>query len=241
MEKANSRERRTILLVEDDESLRLGLSDLLVFHGFAIDAVGGLEPARTLLKTRVYDLVILDLMLPDGEGFNLGAELRAQDPDCILLFLTARDAEDDKIRGLSLGADDYITKPFSSRELVLRVTNILRRSHKLPQANQIVAIADIQIDTATCMMTRPSVQSPIKLSKREVGILVYLNSCRPGAASRADILRNVWGYSRSKNIETRTVDIHIAKLRRKIELDPKTPQLLVTDRGDGYRLSVEGQ
>lgn len=228
--------RRSILLVEDDEALRLGLSDLLTFHGFAIDAASALEPARTLLRKHVYDLVILDLTLPDGEGFDLGTELRAQDPDCILLFLTARDTEQDKIRGLSLGADDYITKPFSSRELVLRVQNILRRTHKLPQENQIVRFADVEIDTASGLMKRASAQTPCKLSKREIGILVYLHSCRPGFASRADILRNVWGYSRSRNIETRTVDIHIAKLRRKIELNPKSPQLLLTERGDGYRL-----
>ena len=241
MGKTIIRQRRSILLVEDSEPLRLGLIDLLAFHGFAVDAAETIAAARRLLKGQVYDLVILDVMLPDGEGFDLGVELRAQDPDCILLFLTARDGEPDKIRGLSLGADDYITKPFSSRELILRVQNILRRTHKLPQENQIVKIADIEIDTLSGLMRRASAELPHKLSKREIGILVYLLSCRPGAASRADILRNVWGYSRSKRIETRTVDIHVAKLRRKIEKNPKSPELLVTERGDGYRLMAGEQ
>ncbi len=239
VEHKESPARQSILLLEDDEALRRGLVDLFIFHGYEVDAAATVEAARRLIGTKVYDVAILDWMLPDGDGVSVGKQLRSHDPECTLLFLTARSAEADRVQGLSLGADDYVTKPFSSRELVLRVQNILRRTQKNLTAENLIRCSGIEIDTLRRIVHRPGDAVSTQLSKRELEILLYLHSCAPRAVSRGDILRNVWGYSRSMKIETRTVDIHIAKLRKKVERDPGHPSLILTERGDGYRLEVE--
>ena len=236
MELLDSQERLNILILEDDHALRQGLTDLFIFHGFSVDAVSSVETAKRLLSSKVYDAAILDWMLPDGDGVELGTFLREHDPDCSLLFLTARCGEMDRIQGLACGADDYVTKPFSSRELVLRVQNILRRAHGPTAAGKVVEIGSLQVDTLRRLVHLPWQERPVELSKRELETLLYLHSRASLPTSRADILRNVWGYNRSLKIETRTVDIHIAKLRKKLEQDPAHPKMILTERGDGYRL-----
>jgi two-component system response regulator RegX3 len=196
----------------------------------ADDGKTGLEKAIT----GDYALILLDVMLPFIDGFAICNKIREQDKNQPIIMLTAKSSEEDIITGLTLGADDYIAKPFSIRELVLRVNTVLKRSRLQIHENPILKIADMQIDTANLIQI--NAENPCSFSRRELEILHYLqdNSERP--ISREELLEHVWGYKQADAIETRTVDIHIAKLRRKIEVDPKQPELLVTVRGEGYRL-----
>jgi len=151
-----------------------------------------------------------------------------------VIMLTAKSSEQDIITGLTLGADDYISKPFSVRELVLRVECVLKRSLKQVEQVAIMNIGNIRIDTAN--LQQLDTNNPQKFTHREIEILHYLQQHALRPVPREELLEKVWGYRQSENIETRTVDIHIAKLRRKIEVDSKQPQYLLTVRGEGYRL-----
>ena len=153
--------------------------------------------------------------------------------------MTAKSSEEDIITGLTLGADDYIAKPFSVRELVLRVNTVLKRSLQQYPENSILKIGDIEIDTAN--LIQKNVDKPCSFSRRELEILHYLQSNTQRPVSREELLEQVWGYQQADAIETRTVDIHIAKLRRKIETNPKQPEYIVTIRGEGYRLLQASQ
>ena len=227
-----------LLIVEDEQAIARGLSDLFVFHGYevklAMDGLEGLEMA----VSGDYALVLLDVMLPSLDGFNVCDKIREHDLNQPIIMLTAKTSEEDIITGLSLGADDYIAKPFSVRELVLRVESVLKRSRKLKkQAGYLVVGGAIQIDVANLVGKRgDQADAALAFTRREVEILQYLqeNSDRP--VSREELLEQIWGYAKAAHIETRTVDIHVAKLRRKIELDSKNPQFLVTVRGEGYKL-----
>ena len=223
-----------LLIVEDEQAILQGLVDVFVFHGFAVDSA---EDGKTGLEkalTGNYALILLDVMLPFVDGFTICNKIRDQDKAQPIIMLTAKSSEEDIITGLTLGADDYIAKPFSVRELVLRVHSVLKRSHPQDQENTILQIGRMQIDCANLIQINSD--QPCSFSRRELEILRYLqtNSHRP--VSREELLQHVWGYHLADAIETRTVDIHIAKLRRKIERDPKQPQYLVTLRGEGYRL-----
>ena len=223
-----------LLIVEDEQAILQGLVDVFVFHGFAVDSA---EDGKTGLEkalTGNYALILLDVMLPFVDGFTICNKIRDQDKDQPIIMLTAKSSEEDIITGLTLGADDYIAKPFSVRELVLRVHSVLKRSQLQNKENTILQIGQMQIDSANLIQINSD--QPCSFSRRELEILCYLqnNSQRP--VSREELLQHVWGYHLADAIETRTVDIHIAKLRRKIECDPKKPQYLVTVRGEGYRL-----
>lgn len=188
-----------------------------------------------------YDLVILDVMLPSVDGFTICNEIRQHDRDQPVMMLTAKTTEDDILTGLTLGADDYISKPFSVRELVLRVEAVLRRSQKWrQQESQFMVGDDICIDTHNLVGYRANASRDsncdIPFTRREIDILQYLRQHADRPISREELLVEVWGYERADTIETRTVDIHVAKLRRKIEPDPKHPAYLVTIRGEGYKL-----
>ena len=224
-----------ILIVEDEEAIRSGLIDVFVFHGYEVDSAATGPEGLDKALTGKFDLILLDIMLPGMDGYEICNEIRSRDRDQPIIMLTAKTSDEEIIQGLKLGADDYVAKPFSIQQLVLRVEAVLRRSQVgIDQAKTISLANDVQIDTEN--LTGRNGTDQLTFTKREVEVLAYLaaNSSRPVA--REELLTKVWGYARNLEIETRTVDIHIAKIRRKIESDPKEPTSLVTVRGAGYRL-----
>ena len=230
--------RIRILVVEDEEAIRTGLIDVLVFHGYEVDsAATGPEGLKKAL-TGKFELILLDIMLPGMDGYAICDEIRAIDRHQPIIMLTAKTSDEEIIQGLKLGADDYVPKPFSIQQLVLRIEAVLRRSQVGQEQARTLNIGNISIDTEN--LSGLNGDEEIAFTKREVEVLSYLaqNSERP--VSREEFLLKVCGYARGLDIETRTVDIHIAKLRRKIEVDPKEPARLITVRGAGYRLVTEG-
>ena len=226
-----------LLIVEDEEPIRVGLTDLFVYHGFEVDAAadgpGGL--AKALSGT--FDLILLDIMLPGLDGFAICDRIRAVDRSQPIIMLTARTADADIIQGLRLGADDYVAKPFSVTELVLRVEAVLRRSGGSEQGSDVLRLGDLELDVRNLTGRRGPEEIPF--TRREVAILTYLAAHAERPVSRDELLNKVWGYARDCGLETRTVDIHIAKLRRKIEENPSDPRRLMTLRGVGYRLVID--
>ena len=226
-----------ILVVEDEAAIRDGLVDVLVYHGFAVDAVGDGRDGLQKALSGQYELLLLDVMLPGRDGFAICDEVRKVDRDLAIIMLTAKTSDEDIVNGLALGADDYIAKPFSIAQLVLRVKAVLRRSRALAAAAaQIKLAGDVEIDVQNLSGRRG--KEPLTFTRREMEILEYLQRNTQRPVSRDELLTRVWGYDRTAEIETRTVDIHVAKLRRKIELDAKEPRSLITVRGAGYRLLV---
>ena len=228
-----------ILVVEDEEAIRTGLIDVFLYHGYKLDSSDNGPDGLKKALAGAFDLVLLDVMLPGMNGFDICNEIRQHDRDMAIIMLTAKNSDEEIIRGLKLGADDYVAKPFSIAQLVMRVEAVLRRSRvSLEQASTIDLCGDIQIDTEN--LCGVSGSEELAFTRREIDILKYLalHSSRP--VSREELLTGVWGYARDLALETRTVDIHIAKLRRKIERDPKAPVNLLTIRGAGYRLMTQG-
>jgi len=226
-----------ILVVEDEAAIRDGLTDLLVYHGFEVDAVGDGRDGLQKALSGQHDLLLLDVMLPGRDGFAICDEVRKVDRDVAIIMLTAKTSDEDIVNGLALGADDYIAKPFSIAQLVLRVKAVLRRSRALAAAAaQIKLAGDVEIDVQNLSGRRG--KESLTFTRREMEILEYLQRNTQRPVSRDELLTRVWGYDRSAEIETRTVDIHVAKLRRKIEVDAKEPRSLITVRGAGYRLLV---
>jgi two-component system response regulator RegX3 len=227
-----------LLIVEDEEAIRAGLVDVFVYHGYDVDfAASGPQGLDKALSGR-FDLVLLDVMLPGMDGFEICNRIRAQDRDQPIIILTAKAADEDIIQGLSLGADDYVAKPFSVAQLVLRVQAVLRRAGIGAERDATISLGeDVEIDCRNLSGHR--CDEALSFTRREVELLQYLQMHSQRPVSREELLARVWGYSRNLDIETRTVDIHIAKLRRKIEPDPAQPRYLVTVRGAGYRLLAE--
>jgi len=182
--------------------------------------------------------VLQRIMLPGMDGYEICDRIRAVDRNQPIIMLTAKTSDDEIIHGLKLGADDYVPKPFSIQQLVLRIEAVLRRSQVGQEQARTLSIGNVEIDTENLSGLNGSEE--IVFTKREIEVLSYLarNSERP--VSREELLLKVWGYARGLDIETRTVDIHIAKLRRKIEADPKQPERLITVRGAGYRIVMDG-
>jgi DNA-binding response OmpR family regulator len=224
-----------LLIVEDEAAIRTGLVDLFVYHGYEVAAVGdGREGLARALRER-FDLVLLDVMLPGMDGFSVCQGIRESDPDQAVIMLTARSADEDIVQGLSLGADDYVAKPFAVAQLVLRVQAVLRRTCPELNGDRVIRLHDgSEIDTRSLCLRNPA--GEIRLTRRETELLQYLAEHGDRPVPREELLARVWGYGPELGIETRTVDIHIAKLRRKIEADAKQPVHLVTVRGGGYRL-----
>ncbi|MCZ6856083.1 MAG: response regulator transcription factor [Gammaproteobacteria bacterium] len=226
-----------ILVVEDEPAIRTGLVDVLTFHGYDVtsaeDGISGLEHA----VTGRFDLILLDIMLPGMNGFDVCNAIREIDKEQPIIILTAKVSDEDIVRGLRLGADDYVAKPFSVEQLVLRIAAVIRRT-QTPEVEEIVLTAkghmDVVIDTRNLNGKRGN--ETIHFTRREMGIIAYLNAHGKRPVSRDELLTEVWGYAKNLDIETRTVDIHIAKLRRKLEPDSKNPVHLITVRGAGYRL-----
>lgn len=227
-----------ILIVEDEAAIRTGLVDLLVYHGYEVDtAADGLTGLDKALGG-MYDLVLLDIMLPGMDGLEICERIRSKDREQAIIMLTAKTNDEDIIEGLSLGADDYVSKPFSVAQLVLRIQAVLRRSRIGVETENHIRLGDnFELDTRNLSGHRG--QKTLTFTRREMEILRYLNANSERPVPRDELLSKVWGYAKNLDIETRTVDIHIAKLRRKIEPDPSQPRHLVTVRGAGYRLLVD--
>jgi DNA-binding response OmpR family regulator len=224
-----------ILIIEDEAAIRTGLIDVFVYHGYDVDFSGhGVEGLDKAL-TGKFDLILLDVMLPGMNGFEVCNRIREKDRDQAIIMLTAKSNDEDIIEGLSLGADDYVAKPFSVAQLVLRVKSVLRRTRNGMVQNQMIKLGDnLSIDCQNLAGQRED--EKLSFTRREIEILQYLQRHSNRPVPREELLSKVWGYANHLDIETRTVDIHIAKLRRKIEADPVGPQFLITVRGAGYRL-----
>lgn len=222
-----------ILVVEDEEPLAFGIRDALQHAGFEVEVVhDGTRALETLAENR-FDLVVLDIMLPGQSGLDVLRKLRESRDDIRVLVLTALADESDVVRGFELGADAYMSKPFSPRELVARVTaQFRRREMDTAPPPRLDLPGGITVDLARLEVHRDG--EVVALTPREGDILEYLVRHRDRVVTREDLLLDVWHY-RNANVETRTVDIHIVGLRRKVEPDPSKPALIQTVRGKGYR------
>jgi len=227
-----------ILIIEDEAAIRTGLVDALVYHGFGVDSEADGRSGLERALSGKFDLILLDIMLPGVDGFAICDEIRKADRRQPIIMLTAKTSDDDIITGLSLGADDYVAKPFSVAQLVLRIKAVLRRATIGVDSERFIELDErIRIDLENLNGTNGD--DEVTFTRREADLLRYLHANSDRPVSRDELLNKVWGYDRNAAIETRTVDIHIAKLRRKIEPDPQTPRFLVTVRGAGYRLAGE--
>lgn len=223
-----------ILIVEDDAALLQGLMDVLVFNGYEVrgvpDGKAGLEAALA----GPCDLVLLDLMLPGLDGLSICREIRRQKPNQAVVMITARGAEDDIVAGFKAGADDYIPKPFSLRELMVRVEAVLRRAGKNAAPLEL-ALGGIRFDglhlVAECR------GRAVEITRREMDIVAYLHRNSDRIVGKKELLTEVWHYA-DAGIETRTVEIHMLKLRKKIESLAGEGPFITTVRGEGYRLDV---
>lgn len=228
-----------LLIVEDELAIRTGLVDVFTFHGFDVDYAEDGDTGLSKALSGHFDMILLDVMLPKKDGYEICSAIREHDRQQPVIMLTARNTDDDIIHGLSLGADDYVAKPFSITQLVLRVQAVLRRSGFDEKADHHIHLKEgPSIDTANLCVDIDG--QTIAFTKREMEILQYLHKHNDRPVPREELLHKVWGYEQDLNIETRTVDIHIAKLRRKLETDPKQPAFLITVRGGGYKL-LSGQ
>jgi len=225
-----------VLIVEDEPNMRLGLQDNLEFEGYAVETAEDGEEGLNKITDGNYDLVLLDVMMPKMSGFDVCKTIRKKGITTPIILLTAKGEEIDKVRGLELGADDYITKPFSLRELLARVKAVLRRGGDTTEKNQAknlpVIIGALSVNFHSYNATAKN--KAVSMSHKEFEILQYLWDHRNTTVSRDDLLTNIWGYDESPT--TRTVDNFIVKLRQKIEKDADHPQVIITVHGIGYKL-----
>ncbi|MDX1590330.1 MAG: response regulator transcription factor [Balneolaceae bacterium] len=228
---------KKIIIVEDEPSLVFTLQDTLESEGYEVTVVSDGSDAIDRVKEVEPDLMILDLMLPGKSGYDICKEVRDLKYTFPIIMLTARDQEIDKVAGLNIGADDYMTKPFGVKELLARIKARLRRASAYSKSGPIemLKLGDVKIDLKDSKVTKPD-GSVHELSTREVELIQYLVSKANQPISRDDLLENVWRYEYSTN--TRTVDVHISKLRAKIEMQPDEPRFLVTLHGVGYMLRL---
>jgi DNA-binding response OmpR family regulator len=230
-ERFEAQRRAKILVVEDEPAMVAGLRDNFEFEGYeVITAQDGIEGLQRALEESP-DLVVLDVMMPRMSGLEVCKQLRAKRASLPIIMLTARGQEIDKVVGLELGADDYVTKPFSIRELLARVKSVLRRTAVLPKDKEQHSFADIEVDLRRCRVVRSG--KALDISSKEFDLLKYF-ICHPGETlSRDRLLEDVWGYENYPT--TRTVDTHLVRLRQKLEPDPEQPQYFLTVHGTGYR------
>ena len=224
---------KRILLVEDEPGLQLTLSDRLRSEGYEVEISGDGDSAYERATAETFDLIILDVMLPGKNGFDVCRDLRRDGMTRPILMLTARDQVADKVVGLKLGADDYLTKPFENLELLARVEALLRRSATSATTHSADSyeFGDVSVDFRKAEVVRGG--TPVELSAREFQLLRYFIENRGSVLSRDELLNNVWGYDAMPS--TRTVDVHVAWLRRKIEANPKHPEYIRTVHGMGYK------
>ena len=226
-----------ILVVEDEPQMRKGLKDNLEFEGYEVLMASDGEAGLELVLNQSSDLILLDVMLPNLSGFDICKKARQNGIETPIIMLTAKGEEIDKVLGLEIGADDYITKPFSLRELLARIKSVLRRTgtnHESPDKG-ICLIGNLKVDLSTydAFLNDES----IRMSHKEIEVLKYLWQHRNKTVSRDDLLNEVWGYD--EMITTRTIDNFIVKLRQKIEQDPASPRHILTVHGTGYKLISE--
>ena len=225
-----------ILVVEDELIIRTALKDFLEFHGFDVtEADDGLEAERTVSQNE-YDLILLDLMLPKISGEQLCTKWRREGLQTPVIMLTAKGQEKEKVAGLNLGADDYITKPFSLEELLARIKAVLRRTDPARAVGACFKFGDLDVDISALKVKRNEKKNTqeIDISRREAEIIQFFAANPNRVISREELYKEVWGDTMS-DLGTRTVDMHIAKLRSKIEKDVSQPAIIKTVRGAGYK------
>ncbi len=228
--------KEKILVVDDEVSIRRILETRLSMIGYAVVTAGDGEEALDIYKKEQPNLIILDIMMPKLDGYGVCQEIR-KESDIPIIMLTALGDVADRITGLELGADDYVIKPFSPKELEARIKAILRRVDKiswntLHTASGIISMGGIRIDTNRRQVYKQN--EKIRLTGMEFSLLELLMSKSGEAFSRAAILQEVWGYTPERHVDTRVVDVHISRLRSKLEEDPSNPDLILTARGTGY-------
>jgi DNA-binding response OmpR family regulator len=230
--------QQQILTIEDDPAIRRGIVDALRFAGYGTLESGRGDQGLALARAAQFDLLLLDLVLPGGDGFEILREVRRLRPTLPVIILTARGEESDRVRGLRDGADDYVVKPFSVKELLARVEAVLRRSPQRP-----LDLARVRIPNGRIDLDRREVRfddgGREELSEREVELVRYLAAHRGRAIAREEILANVWRIN-PNGLPTRTIDMHVARLREKLRDDPTSPGIVLTVRGKGYMFSAEG-
>ena len=223
-----------VLIVEDEPGIQLVIADLLRAEKYLVETATEGSAGLSLATGRKFDLLILDVMLPGADGFEICHEARQRGFDGAILMLTAKGQVDDRVRGLETGADDYLVKPFNPDELVARVKALLRRVHK----ETLTPVMKFHFGNVTADFSRTEFLKngkPVSLAAKEAELLRFLINHRGQALSRAQILQQVW--SGQQFITERTVDVHIAWLRQKLEDDPVTPRFIITVRGEGYRFN----
>jgi DNA-binding response OmpR family regulator len=227
-----------VLVIEDDVAIRRGIVDVLAASGYStIEAVDG-QAGLSAAATPGVGLILLDVLLPRMDGFQVLESLRRECSSVPVIMLTARGTEEDRVRGLRGGADDYVVKPFSAKELLARVEAVLRRSAERPPPVETITVAGRVFD----FKRREAVLTNgerVVLSEREAEILRYLAANRGRTITREELLRRVWGID-PRGVQTRTVDMHIARLRESLLDDPADPKVIITVRSKGYMLGAEG-
>ena len=221
-----------IMVVEDDETIAMGIVAALRLAGWAVVHFERGEDALARVAERLPDVVILDIMLPGIDGLAVLEQLKAEHPEVPVIMLTARSTEEDRVEGLESGADDYVTKPFSPRELIARVKARLRAVQTRGALPDLVDVGGVGLDLRRrILIGRDGTEE--RLTTHEAGVLAYLIRHQGRDVTREELLENVWGYS--PNMQTRTVDNQILKLRKKVEPNPPNPRYILTVHGVGYR------
>jgi len=230
--------QQMILTIEDDPAIRRGICDALGYAGYRVLESGDGHDGLEMAVRHDYDLLLLDLVLPGKDGLEILREVRKTRPTQPVIILSARGEEDDRVEGLKLGADDYVVKPFSVKELLARVEAVLRRSPERP-----TDLDEVRFPGGLADFARREVQfkdgERVELSEREIELLRYLVKNGGRAIARDELLANVWRIS-PQGVSTRTIDMHVARLREKLRDDPTDPQVLLTVRGKGYMFATDG-
>lgn len=230
-----------ILIVEDEEIIRFGLQDNFEMENYEVETACDGEEAIAKADSFLPHLVLLDLMIPKKSGFEVCRYIRNKHPKCYIIMLTAKTEETSKVAGLEMGADDYVTKPFSILELLARVKAFLRRlepskTSEQAQSPDIIDFSDVHLDLKRFEATKGGL--PLELTTREFQILKYLWMHRHQVVLREDMLQDIWGYTTENMPSTRTVDNHIVALRKKLEEDQANPKIILSVRGAGYRFDA---
>jgi two-component system, OmpR family, alkaline phosphatase synthesis response regulator PhoP len=226
---------KRLLLVEDEPGLQLALSDRLTSEGFSVETAGDGHAAIARATSSPFDVIVLDVMLPGRDGFDVAKTIRQQGIQTPILMLTARTQVVDRVVGLKLGADDYLTKPFETIELLARIEALMRRAPSGPAGLTLerYQFGDITVDVRKAEVMQKGVA--LDLSAKEFQLLKYFIEHRGATVSRDELLHEVWGYSNTPS--TRTVDVHVAWLRQKLEPNPRVPQYILTVHGMGYKFA----
>jgi two-component system alkaline phosphatase synthesis response regulator PhoP len=223
---------RRVLVVEDDPAIRRGVVAALAFAGYDVLEAGDGPRGLALAETAEVDLVLLDVVLPGTDGLEILRRVRESRPTRPVILLTARAAEDDRVGGLAAGADDYVVKPFSVRELLARVEAVLRRSPERPRPVEVIACDGLVVDLARREI-RHADGDRVELSEKEAELAAYLAAHAGRAISREELLRRVWRLD-PRGVTTRTIDMHVMRLREKLRDDTTAPRRVLTVRGQGY-------